>query len=722
KLGSAEKEETERAKKAAEEARKKAEGAFERRYLKDNDFEYVYSPGSSSYTRRSKYGQYRRGAYQTRGEVMWGLDSHLEMDFAEAPNVLMVLTEFSRSPKLAILLTKIVIFVKNIGAIGRAIAGSEAPWQSAVMRALEDKATLGYYGKGFFRPEFFIEYEGDADDYVSEDIVTSFNFLRFGLRVKHIEYLKLNWRMPPSFEAISVPIIKWCAGSIEFMQGRQYKRLLGSKIVPWNEKFGLHTTATFYWKKPIVLASTISFVLIGLIINGLLLTVNPFLALTLGGFWIIASLFLAEAINAPAVLYHWENEVSLAKALWATISGITKNFIFFNVLIPLYNVKGIKEGVKGRPLYPYTRKELVLKGNSPSNITKLFFVLPMKIAAVLLPITIIAIPATPLLWVVWGLYAFGLFSWIFGPYILNWAKRGKDGMWDQNILKGIKDGMREIYGIPFWVIPTTYIIYLGLGFVLPVLQIWFETVIFPLFVLLPIINSRGKMIDLIKERIKKINEARDKATYPATIGRIGSEEMTPDIHAKALITADGVIEFNYLPATETILSKEEEDILRQAFRNWLATLEGAPPKEIPIFITYNMDQVAEHKSERIEINRALLRAPPEDIAQRAQLGIKETPEERQLFIDGIIWHEGYHLLNLTYSEEEAEEATLKYYISRPDILVATEKCLDDASMNLVYGKRLLRRINDLILKDDKVKKIVLTYLLEDKDYEIKDKD
>ena len=326
--------------------------------------------------------------------------------------------------------------------------------------------------------------------------------MRFGLKVKHIEYLKLNWRMPPSFEALFVPMVKWAAGSIEFMQGRQYKRLLGSKIISWNEKFGAHVSGTFYWKKPLVLVAVISFAVIGLLANGLLFTVNPFLALKLGTLWIIASLFLAEAINAPAVLYHWENDVSLTKALWSTISGVTKNFIFFNVLIPLYNIKGIAEGVKGRPLFPITKKDLVLKGTEPKRTTELFTVRPMKVAAVLLPMAIIAVPSTPILLVAWGLYVAGLFSWVFGAYILNWAKRGKDDMWDQNIMKGVRDGMREVYGVPFWTVPVVYGIWLGLGFISPVLQIWFETVAFPLFLALPLLPKgvKGKINNIFTKK------------------------------------------------------------------------------------------------------------------------------------------------------------------------------------------------------------------------------
>ncbi|MFC1667027.1 hypothetical protein ACFL0P_04090 [Candidatus Omnitrophota bacterium] len=163
-----------------------------------------------------------------------------------------------------------------------------------------------------------------------------------------------------------------------------------------------------------------------------------------------------------------------------------------------------------------------------------------------------------------------------------------------------------------------------------------------------------------------------ESTYPARFERIGYEELTPDIDAVVIIDGDSIT-FEYKPESQTTLGKEEEEILMLSLRNWIATLDHAPPQEIPIFVSYNLDQVAEHKPERIEINRALLRAPP------------SNKKAHQLFVDGVIWHEGYHLLNPTQSEPEAQQATLEYFDSRPDIRQATINVLNEANQNLIHG-------------------------------------
>ncbi|MBU0477794.1 GHKL domain-containing protein, partial [bacterium] len=200
--------------------------------------------------------------------------------------------------------------------------------------------------------------------------------------------------------------------------------------------------------------------------------------------------------------------------------------------------------------------------------------------------------------------------------------------------------------------------------------------------------------------IAKLGEKGDaKSQYPATVARVGREEETPDITGRVLIERDSqkgyTIAFDYDPDTETTLAKEEQDILRHSLRDWIATLDHAPPEEIPIFASYDLDQVAEHKPERIEINRALLRAPPQDPAERAELGIRHTPEEHQLFIDGVIWHEGFHFLNPAHSEEQAQQATLEFFESRPDIRQATINVLDEDNQNLIHGLEWLKKLHGL---------------------------
>ena len=186
----------------------------------------------------SKYGRASISLPTVRGEISWGMDTHLEMNFEETPNLFRTLTEFNRSPKLGILLTKITIFVEKLNVVGRGMNAAEKVWQGAVMRIKETVDALGYYGKGIYRSGFMKKYESLQDDYVSEDIVTGFIFMLFGLLSKHVEYMKLQWRMPPPLKSIIVPLAKWAAGSVEFLLRRQFKRFLNSKIIPWNEKWG----------------------------------------------------------------------------------------------------------------------------------------------------------------------------------------------------------------------------------------------------------------------------------------------------------------------------------------------------------------------------------------------------------------------------------------------------------------------------------------------------
>ncbi|MFC1667530.1 ARMT1-like domain-containing protein, partial [Candidatus Omnitrophota bacterium] len=196
--------------------------------------------------------------------------------------------------------------------------------------------------------------------------------------------------------------------------------------------------------------------------------------------------------------------------------------------------------------------------------------------------------------------------------------------------------------------------------------------------------------------VAPVGKSDAKSQYPAQVERVGREEETPDIEGKVLIAGDKTegytIKFD--DDIESTLGREEKDILRHSLMNWIATLEHAPPEEIPIFVSYDLDQIAEHKPGIIEVNRALLRAPPQDLAGRAKLGIRHTPEEHQLFVDGVIWHEGYHLLNPAHSETKAQQATLEYFETRPDIRQASINVLDEENQNLIHGLEWLEKLHE----------------------------
>ena len=135
----------------------------------------------------------------------------------------------------------------------------------------------------------------------------------------------------------------------------------------------------FYGKITWVVITTLVFTSIGLIMSGILLPFNPYLAFKCAVFWIALSVRFSEAINAPAFLTHWEDDGCLIKAvLWDLPYGIFSNFVFFNALIPLYLVRGSSEGVRFRPTFMPTEKDLVTRKLSPEDLTINFMYGPAK--------------------------------------------------------------------------------------------------------------------------------------------------------------------------------------------------------------------------------------------------------------------------------------------------------------------------------------------------------
>ena len=236
---------------------------------------------------------------QIKGEIAQFLDSHQEIEWEENINVLRVLTEFNRNPRLGIVLPRIQVISERLTAAGRAFAAAEPVWNAIVMRFKQRMDALGFYGKGFMRIEFLKEYEGFPDDLVSEDIVQAFMLMLYGMETKHIEYLDTWWRAPLSLLSMIAPLGKWSAGSAEFLMERAFKRFMFSKIIPWNKKIGTIVTGWFYWKKPWVVFSIITFIIVGYILNGLFMIGNPFMGMPNIITWTLMGMLFAEAINLP---------------------------------------------------------------------------------------------------------------------------------------------------------------------------------------------------------------------------------------------------------------------------------------------------------------------------------------------------------------------------------------------------------------------------------------
>ncbi|MCG2711356.1 MAG: histidine phosphatase family protein [Candidatus Omnitrophica bacterium] len=436
--------------------------------------------------RFSKYGDAAIAQPYVEGGVVDGMDTHMDIPNEETPNIFRVLTEFNRNPRLGILLTLITIFVEKLNAVGRAMGLAEKGWQNSVLGIKETVDTPGYYGKGFYRNVFMYICEGLQDCHVSEDLVTALMFMLFGMVTKHVTYMKVRWRMPPSLTDLLVPLAKWAAGVVELINKRQFRRYINSMIIPWNEKWGTIVSAWHYVKKVFVVLSIVAFISIGLIFTGLLIPVNPYLALIFPYLWVMVGFVFAEAINLPAYWAHAEHEGSYLKAIWIMLKSIGQNFIFFNMLIPHYLVQGLSEGVYGRPKFLYTEKEIRLKTmNEDFNkyYRQSLATWPAKIAAVLLPITMLIVPVTTMLVGVWFIYFFALIAWLFGPYILTyviqsgiikgvgsvaqtlwdrlkgretktlsevWQMERSQSMWDQAVLPGILAGIKNLYIYPMW--------------------------------------------------------------------------------------------------------------------------------------------------------------------------------------------------------------------------------------------------------------------------------
>ena len=444
--------------KIAKDNKREDEFKFALKHIKETGLHYVYSP---SKLRRAKYGQVAQYLYHIKGEVAYGFDEIMELDPQEFFGVLRAIREYNLNPYLSLMLTKITIYVEEHTATGRAQANAENTWDSSVMRAKEGIGALGYYGKGFFRPSVYMNYEGGQDDYVSEDIITAFYHMMYGFQTKHIEYVKLNWRMPPTYLSLMSPMAKWCAGSVEFLLGRAYERYMKSPNIPWNEKLDTHWTAYFYWKKLVVVLATITFIIFGLVVNGWLVPVNPFLSLIYALLWIINGFLFAEAINLSQVFMQWEREVSFIKGFLKTVKMIIINFVLFNKLIVLYITQGLYPGWNYKPKFNPTGKAMdtfpvavqILKSNFTTWLD--YF------AAAALVIILFTIPANAVWMGVWSVFIFSLVAWFAGSYMYNmFLKRTTKTKihWDLRFWQGLKDAMEKV----FWKLGTAKYFFIGM--------------------------------------------------------------------------------------------------------------------------------------------------------------------------------------------------------------------------------------------------------------------
>ena len=163
-------------------------------------------------------------------------------------------------------------------------------------------------------------------------------------------------------------------------------------------------------------------------------------------------------------------------------------------------------------------------------------------------------------------------------------------------------------------------------------------------------------------------------------------DKIPDVVATVAVNAQGGLSLSPDAVSEARLSPDEEGMLLMSFAHWRETAGDRRAEEslqqgIPLTVSYKLIKAAQHLRGRIEINRALLRSLPSD-EERLGLALNilqtlpaESSQDRQLFLDGVVWHEGLHLLNPNRDEAWLLDMTLSYNRSHPDIAAAARRVL-----------------------------------------------
>ena len=169
--------------------------------------------------------------------------------------------------------------------------------------------------------------------------------------------------------------------------------------------------------------------------------------------------------------------------------------------------------------------------------------------------------------------------------------------------------------------------------------------------------------------------------------RLGAESAR-----NALMTAtvaNGAVTLAYKAYTETRLSVEEETMIKNSIKNWLGSLNSnstaileTKSYTLPILISSNPNEAAEHRADRMVINRTLLRGPPAN--------------DCQLFLHGLVFYEGYRFLHPEASKATAQQLLIEYLNNQPAILDATLRVLTPENVNLTGATpQLLSILRDL---------------------------
>jgi radical SAM protein with 4Fe4S-binding SPASM domain len=174
-------------------------------------------------------------------------------------------------------------------------------------------------------------------------------------------------------------------------------------------------------------------------------------------------------------------------------------------------------------------------------------------------------------------------------------------------------------------------------------------------------------LDELNEKIK-MKAGSTPFLYPAVmslkhlVGVSNAEDDDATIYIHFAPDGSVGLEDDNLPSLK--LNDREKNILLNAISRWRARLQKAPPATMPISISSNSDKIGICHDGRIELHRYLLRPSP------------ETETVLQLFLDGVLWHEGYHWMHPQLTETQVMVKTIDFLIDNPEMLFAALLVLD----------------------------------------------
>jgi len=212
----------------------------------------------------------------------------------------------------------------------------------------------------------------------------------------------------------------------------------------------------------------------------------------------------------------------------------------------------------------------------------------------------------------------------------------------------------------------------------------------------------GKRDALRPQSVKNSTTVND--FYPAVVEIYDSE--IPHEEWMSVSDVKTVLKFSKGPNTDEFtidgleysgLLEEERAMLKPALTNWIKTLKKNQQQilcetDIPLLVSSTIGRISAHRSGVIEIHRAILH-----ITELA----KETTQQRQLFLNGVVYHEGYHLFNPIIVESIVTENTIEYICQNPDMLDATLAVLDRSNPNFIYAQRLVQTLTEIKYGFDK---------------------